>query len=90
MRGLARQYLPYGYPTLHGLLKAEQRVINPKKTYRLHAEEGLQMRSRRHKRLRRPRAPIARAKPGERALVHGFCKQPACPWQTVSGAEHYR
>ncbi len=59
LRELAQQYPRYGYPTLHGLLKAEQRVVNPKRTYRLYAEEGLQVRTRRRKRLQRPRTPIA-------------------------------
>ena len=36
---LASQYPRYGYPTLHGLLKAEQLVVNPKRTYRLYTEE---------------------------------------------------
>ncbi len=59
LRELAQQYPRYGYPTLHGLLKAEQRVINPTRTYRVYAEEGLQVRTRRRKRLQRPRTPIA-------------------------------
>lgn len=44
---------------MRGLLKAEQRVVNPKKTYRLYAEEGLQVRTRRRKRSQRPRTPLA-------------------------------
>ncbi len=44
---------------LHGLLKAEGLVINRKRTYRIYTEEGLQVRTKRCKKLRRPRLPKA-------------------------------
>jgi len=36
LKALAEQYPRYGYPTLHAMLKAEGRVINAKRTYRLY------------------------------------------------------
>ena len=58
LRKLAEQYPRYGYPTLHGLLKAEGLVQNRKKTYRLYREEGLQVRTKRRKKLAWPRIPM--------------------------------
>ena len=59
LKVLAEQYPRYGYPTLHDLLKAEDLVCNRKRTYRLYREEGLQVRTKRRKRLSRPRVPMA-------------------------------
>jgi putative transposase len=59
LRELAERYPRYGYPTLHALLAAEGRVINRKRTYRLYREEGLQVRTKRRKKLRRPRIAMA-------------------------------
>lgn len=59
LRTLAERYPRYGYPTLHALLAAEGMVINPKRTYRLYREEGLQVRTKRRKKLQRPRTPMA-------------------------------
>ena len=39
------------------MLYLEGRVINPKRTYRLYREEGLQVRTKRRKKLQRPRVP---------------------------------
>ena len=47
-----------GYPMLHGMLKAEQLVVNRKHTYRIYAEEKLQLKNRRKNKLKRPRMPI--------------------------------
>lgn len=58
LKDLAEQYPRYGYPTLHGLLKAEGLVQNRKRTYRLYREEGLQVRTKRRKKLARPRVPM--------------------------------
>ncbi|WP_238583432.1 IS3 family transposase, partial [Legionella israelensis] len=58
LRALATQYPAYGYLLLHGLLKAEGLVINKKHTYRLYTEEGLQVRTKKRKKLTRPRQPI--------------------------------
>jgi putative transposase len=41
LRSLAEQYPRYGYPTLHGMLRAGGRVTNHKRTYRIYREEGL-------------------------------------------------
>jgi len=59
LRKLAEQYPRYGYPTLHGMLRLEGLVRNPKRTYRLYREEGLQVRTKRRKKLIRPRVPMA-------------------------------
>jgi putative transposase len=59
LRKLAEQYPRYGYPTLHGMLRLEGLVTNPKRTYRLYREEGLQVRTKRRKKLIRPRIPMA-------------------------------
>ena len=58
LRALAQQYPRYGYPTLHHMLRAEALVINPKRTYRIYREEGLQVRTKRRKKLIRPRVPM--------------------------------
>jgi len=52
---LAERYPRYGYPTLHAMLRAEGLVQNPKRTYRIYREEGLQVRTKRRKKLTRPR-----------------------------------
>jgi len=59
LRELASQHNALGYPMLHGMLKAEGLVVNPKRTYRVYKEEGLQLRTRRKKKLDRPRQPLA-------------------------------
>ena len=58
LRTLADRYPRYGYPTLHEMLKTEGLVINPKRTYRIYREEGLQVRTKRRKKLIRPRIPM--------------------------------
>lgn len=55
LKELAAQYSRYGYLMLHGLLKAEGLVVNKKHTYRLYTEEGLQVRTKKRKKLHRPR-----------------------------------
>ena len=42
---------------LHGLLKSEGLVVNRKHTYRLYTEEALQVRTKKRKKLTRPRQP---------------------------------
>ncbi len=44
---------------LHALLKREGLVVNRKRTYRIYAELGLQVRTKRRKKLVRPRMPMA-------------------------------
>ena len=48
----------YRYLLLHGILKAEGLVVNKKHTYRLCTEEGLQVRTKKRKKLQRPRQPM--------------------------------
>tara|TARA_E500000178_G_C16881941_1_gene689430 strand:+ start:248 stop:487 length:240 start_codon:yes stop_codon:yes gene_type:complete len=55
---VAAQHSRYDYLLLHGLLKAEGLVINKKRTYRLYTEEGLQVRTKKRKKLQRPRPPM--------------------------------
>lgn len=55
LKELAEQQSAYGYLMLHALLKAEGLVINRKRTYRIYTEEGLQVRTKRRKKLHRPR-----------------------------------
>lgn len=59
LKQLASDYSRYGYLMLHGLLKSEGLVINKKRTYRLYTEESLQVRTKRRKKLQRPRLPMA-------------------------------
>lgn len=58
LKTLAEQYPRYGYPTLHDMLVIEGRVINCKRTYRIYREEGLQVRTKKRKKLIRPRMPM--------------------------------
>jgi putative transposase len=55
LKGLAAQYSRYGYLMLHALLKREGLVVNKKRTYRVYTEEGLQVRTKKRKKLSRPR-----------------------------------
>jgi putative transposase len=55
---LAEQYNRYGYLLLHGMLKNEGLVQNKKRTYRIYTELGLQVRTKRRKKLIRPRVPL--------------------------------
>ncbi|MCF1439218.1 MAG: IS3 family transposase [Shewanella sp.] len=58
LKTLAAQHSRYGYLLLHGLLKAEGLVVNKKRTYRLYTEERLQVRTKKRKKLQRPRLPM--------------------------------
>lgn len=58
LKTLAAQQSAYGYLLLHGMLKAEGLVINKKRTYRIYTEEGLQVRTKKRKKLQRPRQPM--------------------------------
>ena len=67
LKAKASQYPRYGYLMLHGLLKNEGLVINRKRTYRLYTEAGLQMRTKKRKKLIRPRVAMPLpARPNER------------------------
>lgn len=58
LKALAARYPRYGYLMLHGLLKAQALVVNKKHTYRLYTEEGLQVRTKKRKKLTRPKQPL--------------------------------
>ncbi|WP_036186300.1 IS3 family transposase, partial [Marinobacterium lacunae] len=58
LKELAVEQSAYGYLMLHGMLKAEGLVVNRKRTYRIYSEEGLQVRTKKRKKLQRPRQPI--------------------------------
>ncbi len=67
LKTLAEKYPRYGCPLLHGMLSREGLVVNHKRTYRLYTEEGLQVRTKKRKKLIRPRMPMALpTKPKER------------------------
>ena len=55
---MATGYPQYGYLMLHGLLKSEGLVQNKKQTYRIYTEEGLQVRTKKRKKIQRPRVPM--------------------------------
>ena len=58
LKALAARYPRYGYLMLHGLLKAQRLVVNKKHTYQLYTEEGLQIRTKKRKKLTRPKQPL--------------------------------
>jgi len=58
LKSLGEQYPRYGYLVLHALLKGEGLVVNHKRTYRLYSELGMQVRTKRRKKLVRPRIPM--------------------------------
>jgi putative transposase len=58
LRELAAQYPRYGYLMLHSFVKQEGLVTNKKRTYRLYTGEGLQVRTKKRKKLTRPRMPM--------------------------------
>ena len=58
LKELAVQYPGYGYLLLHHLARQEKLVINRKRTYRIYTAEGLQVRTKRRKKLDRPRMPL--------------------------------
>jgi putative transposase len=58
LKALAEKYPKYGCPTLHDMLRADGHVKNHKRTYRIYCEEGLQVRTKRRKKLYRPRVPM--------------------------------
>jgi len=58
LKALGERYPRYGYLLLHELLKAEGLVQNRKRTYRLYTEFGMQVRTRRRRKLVRPRVPM--------------------------------
>ena len=67
LKALGEQYPRYGYLMLHELLRGEALVVNRKRTYRLYTELGMQVRTKRRKKLVRPRVPmLVPSRPNER------------------------
>ena len=67
LKALAERYPRYGCPTLHAMLRHEGVVRNHKRTHRIYTEERLQVRTKRRKKLTRPRVPmLVPTKPNER------------------------
>lgn len=58
LRALALQYPRYGYLMLHHLMSAEGLVANRKRTYRIYTALGLQVRTKRRRKITRPRISI--------------------------------
>ena len=67
LKALGEQYPRYGYLIVHAMLKSQGLVINRKRTYRIYTELGMQVRTKKRKKLVRPRVPMAvPARPNER------------------------
>jgi putative transposase len=58
LQELAQRYPRYGYLMLNQFLRREGLVVNRKRTYRIYCELGLQVRTKRRKKLQRPRLPM--------------------------------
>jgi len=58
LKELAAQHKGLGYLMLHGLLQGEGLVVNRKRTYRIYSELALQLRTKKRKKLIRPRMPL--------------------------------
>ncbi len=58
LKELSEQYPRYGYLMLHELLRRKGLVINRKRTYRLYCALGMQVRTKKRKKLVRPRIPL--------------------------------
>lgn len=67
LQALGERYPRYGYLMLHEMIKAEGLVQNRKRTYRLYCELKMQVRTKKRKKLVRPRIPMSLpSKPNER------------------------
>jgi putative transposase len=79
LKSLAERYPRYGYLMLHAMLKHQGLVQNKKRTYRIYTEMGLQVRTKRRKKLVRPRIPMAvTTRPNERWSLDFVADQLAC------------
>lgn len=58
LKALGEQYPRYGYLMLHAILKNEGLVVNRKRTYRVYSSLGMQVRTRRRRKLVRSRIPL--------------------------------
>jgi putative transposase len=78
LKTMGEQYPRYGYLMLHSLQRAEGVLVNRKRTYRIYTELGMQVRTKRRKKLVRPRVPMAEpSKPNERWPMDFVSDQPA-------------
>jgi len=59
LKVLGEQYPRYGYLMPQALMKVEGLVTNRKRTYRVYCELGMQVRTKRRKKLVRPRIPMS-------------------------------
>jgi putative transposase len=67
LQSLGERHPRYGYLMLHEMLKAEGIVQNRKRTYRVYRELNMQVRTKKRKKLIRPRIPMAiPSRPNER------------------------
>jgi putative transposase len=67
LKALGEQYPRYGYLILHALMRSEGLVRNRKRTYRIYSLLGMQVRTKRRKKLVRPRIPmVVPTRPNER------------------------
>jgi putative transposase len=66
MKELASENRRYGYLRLHAMLRREGLVVNPKHTYRLYTEQGLQVRTKKRRKL--PRRDRVAPQVPERAM----------------------
>ena len=55
LKALVVEQSAYGYLLFHRILKNEGLVVNKNHTYRMRMEEGLQVRTKKRKKLQRPR-----------------------------------
>ena len=79
MKVLAERYPRYGYLMLHQFLKREGLVVNRKRTYRIYTELGLQVRTKKRKKLTRPRIPmLTPTRKNERWSIDFMSDQLAC------------
>ena len=79
MRELAEKYPRYGYLMLHAMLKHRGLVVNRKRTYRIYTELGLQVRTKKRKKLVRPRVPmVVPTRANERWSLDFVSDQLAC------------
>ncbi|MBL3587881.1 transposase, partial [Rhodovulum sulfidophilum] len=71
MKELASENRRYGYLRLHAMLRREGLIMNHKRTYRLYTEHGLQIRTKKRRKLpRRDRvAPQVPERPMQRWSV---------------------
>ena len=81
LKVLAERYPRYGYLMLHAMLRNQGQKINKKRVWRIYTALGLQVRTAKRKKIKRPRVPMAvPTRPDERwsmdfvsdALISGY------------------